>query len=206
MTNNSHIKTKMYKHGDSAHSEDYAKESNVIYHNYHGGDANAARNNDYAINQWIGTVQPDNKATGDWYLDLGATPHVIYRWDGAEWLQIGGAGAGDPEVQELGEIAGNVSFDISDGQIVKATLTDDVNLTVNGTPDAGHVAFLMLEFSDAKIAVDDPPVSISFTNNKRAPRGTLPDHYQELFQLNMSVDENGKLTVSSITDGIEDIV
>ena len=69
-----------------------ADTSELIAVNQHDADATAARIADYPINLWIGTVQPDNKATGDWYLDLGATPHVIYRWDGAEWKQIGGAG------------------------------------------------------------------------------------------------------------------
>ena len=56
------------EHGDSAHSEDYAKKSNVIYHNYHGGDANAARNNDYAINQWMGWVEPVNATDLDTWI------------------------------------------------------------------------------------------------------------------------------------------
>ena len=70
MTNNSHIKTKMYKHGDNAHTETYGKASETIYHNYHGGDANAARNDNYAINQWMGWEPPLNATDVDTWVYL----------------------------------------------------------------------------------------------------------------------------------------
>ena len=65
MANNSHIKTKMYKHGDNAHSESYAKEGNVIGEVIHGNDSTVARPTGYSSIQWKGSVSPDHATDND---------------------------------------------------------------------------------------------------------------------------------------------
>lgn len=97
-------------------------------------------------------------------------------------------------VQDLGDIAGAVTVNLSNGELVKANLTGGVTLSFSGLPPSGVELAFSLRFSGLQ--------SIALPAGTKFANGQAPTPEGSLYEIPCSIDSEGGLIVYGVINNI----